>query len=157
MAGKIRWRSRSGAGLARERGRKLVLLRKVPKIPGGGGAGGGGPGNDAGATPPQREGREAQAVPGSRAASVAPGAQSGPSRLAPSPQPGANLGFSASVEDTADSPRGFCGDIPAVGGPFSEWPVGGGSSSGASGALTREYDSGLRVCVWGRSFPLHGL
>lgn len=75
--------------------------------------------------------------------------------LAPSPKPGATLGFSASAEDTADSPRGFCGDIPAVGGPFSEWPVGGGSSSGASGVLPRECDLGRRV--GGRSFPLHGL
>lgn len=69
VADKIRWRSRSGAGPGRGRDRKLVLLRKVPKIPGGGGAGGGGPGNDAGAPPPRREGREALAVPGSPTAS----------------------------------------------------------------------------------------
>lgn len=47
-----------------------------------------------------------------------PGLSRGLQRLAPTPRPGAALGFSASVEDTADSPGGFCGDIPAVGGLF---------------------------------------
>ena len=60
MAGRIRWRARSGAGLgqAGEGAGKLEQLRKVPKIPGGGGARGGGPGNDVTGHAPWREGRE---------------------------------------------------------------------------------------------------
>ena len=58
VAGKLRWRAKSGAGLGRagEGAGKLEQLRKVPKIPGGGGAGGGGPGNDATGRAPEAGG-----------------------------------------------------------------------------------------------------
>lgn len=151
MAGKIRWRSRSGSGLGRGRGRKLVLLGKSRKYQGEEEPEGAGLEMTPGPRPGGRRGGRPRLFLVPRPPLQPLGLSRGLVRLAPSPQPGATLGFSASVEDTADSPRGFCGDIPAVGGPFSEWPVGGGSSSGASGVLPRECDSGR--WVWGKEFP----
>lgn len=155
VVGKIWWRSRSGSGLGQGRGRKLVLLGKSRKYQGEAEPEGAGLEMTPGPRPRGGRGGRPRLFLVPQQPLQPLGLSRGLARLAPSPQPGATLGFSASVEDTADSPRGFCGDIPAVGGPFSEWPVGGGSCSGASGVLPRECDSGL--WVWGRSFPLHGL
>lgn len=91
MAGRIRWRARSGAGLgqAGEGAGKLEQLRKVPKVPGGGGARGAGLEMTPLATPPGgRGGRSSRWPEGAGSVSASRGAirpREGPAGLGAPP------------------------------------------------------------------------